>query len=90
MVKANWQIVEELREDEHMCQALLEIMEPKINKIKETVREETAQQVTQQVTQQGIKNAIMALKASGHTKDAIKTFLTMAYGITQDEAEEYL
>ena len=61
MVKANWQIVEELREDEHMCQALLEIMEPKINKIKETVREET--------TQQGIKNAIPALKASGHTDD---------------------
>ena len=81
-IKANWQIAQELRGDGDMCQALMELMEPEINKIKETVREET--------TQQGIKNAIIALKASGHTKEEIKTFLTMAYGITQNEAEEYL
>ena len=33
-VSANKQVVEELRGDENMCQALLEIMEPEINKIK--------------------------------------------------------
>ncbi len=81
-IKANWQVVQELRGDESMCQALLEIMEPEINKIKETVREETRQQ--------GIRNAIAALKASGHTNDAIRTFLEAAYGITQSEAERYL
>lgn len=81
-IKANWQIAHELRGDGDMCQALMELMEPEINKIKEAVREET--------TQQGIKNAIIALKASGHTKEEIKTFLTMAYGITQNEAERYL
>lgn len=69
-----------------MCEALMELMEPEINKIRETVREET----TQQVTQQGIKNAIAALKASGHTNDAIRNFLMMAYGITQSESEKYL
>lgn len=89
-IKANWQIAQELRGDGNMCQALMELMEPEINKIKETVREETTQKVTQQVAQKGIKNAISALKASGHTNDAIKTFLIMAYGITQDEAEGYL
>ena len=81
-IKANWKIAQELRGDGNMCQALMELMEPEINKIKETVREET--------TQQGIKNAIAALKASGHTNDAIKNFLIMAYGITQNDAEKYL
>ncbi len=60
----------------------MELMEPEINKIKESVREET--------THQGIKNAIAALKNSGHTNDAIRSFLVMAYGITQSEAEKYL
>ena len=73
-----------------MYEALMELMEPEINKIKENVREETTQQVTQQVTQQGIKNAIAALKDSGHTNDAIRSFLVMAYSITQSEAEKYL
>lgn len=33
VAKANWQVIEELRGDESMCQALLELMEPEINKI---------------------------------------------------------
>ncbi|MDE7205887.1 MAG: hypothetical protein K2N90_01770 [Lachnospiraceae bacterium] len=49
-VKANRQIVEELRGEDHMCQALLEIMEPEINKIKETVKEEVTEEVTREVT----------------------------------------
>lgn len=81
-IKANWQVAQELRGDGNMCEALMELMEPEINKIKESVREET--------TQQGIKNAITALKNSGHTNDAIKNFLVMAYSITQSEAEKYL
>lgn len=81
-IKANWQMAQELRGDGNMCEALMELMEPEINKIKESVREET--------TQQGIKNAIVALKTSGHTNDAIRSFLVMAYGITQSEAEKYL
>lgn len=93
-IKANWQVAQELRGDGKMCEALMELMEPEINKIRETVREETTQQVTQevtqQVTQQGIKNAIAALKASGHTNEAIRNFLMMAYGITQSESEKYL
>ena len=89
-IRANWRVAQELRGDGNMCEALMELMEPEINKIRENVREETTQQVTQQVTQQGIKNAIAALKTSGHTNDAIKNFLVMAYSITQSEAEKYL
>ena len=46
--------------------------------------------MTQQVMQQGIKNSIAALKNSGHTDDAIRSFLVTAYSITQSEAEKYL
>ena len=51
-IKANWQTAQELRGDGNMCQALMELMEPEINKIKENVREETTQQVTQQGNQE--------------------------------------
>ena len=37
-VRANQEIIESLKGDEHMCQALLEIMEPEINKIVGEVR----------------------------------------------------
>ena len=40
-IRANQHVVEELRGDGRMCQALLEIMEPEISKIKESVKKET-------------------------------------------------
>ncbi len=73
-----------------MCQALMELMEPEINKIKENVREETTQQVTQQVMQQGIRNAIIALRVCGNGDIEIKNAIMRAYGLSSNEAEEYL
>ena len=35
-VRANMRVVEELRGDENMCQALLEIMDPEINEMAES------------------------------------------------------
>lgn len=32
-IKANWQVAQELRGDGSMCEALMELMEPEINKI---------------------------------------------------------
>ena len=43
-IRANWRVVQELRGDGNMCEALMELMEPEINKIRENVREETTQQ----------------------------------------------
>ena len=40
-IRANWEIIKELRRNENMCQALLEIMEPEIDKIKNQVKNET-------------------------------------------------
>ena len=105
-VSANKQIVEELRGDENMCQALLEIMEPEINKIKaevtkevtrevtkEVTREvtrEVTKEVTREVTSEGINNTILALRECGQTEDIIKQIISKAYHISFQEAEDYL
>ncbi len=105
-VSANKQIVEELRGDENMCQALLEIMEPEINKIKaevtkevtrevtkEVTREvtrEVTKEVTREVTREGINNTILALRECGQTEDIIKQIISKAYHISFQEAEDYL
>ena len=46
-IRANQQVVEELRGDEGMCQALLEIMEPEINRIVEKATEKSRREVEQ-------------------------------------------
>ena len=69
-----------------MSQALLELMEPEINKLMENVREET----TQRVTQQAIKNAIIALRVCGNGDIEIKNAIMKAYGISDSEADGYL
>ncbi len=76
---SNWQVAQELRGDGNMCEALMELMEPEINKIKENVREETMQQ--------GIKNAIIALRVCGNGDIEIKNAIMKVYGVSDSEAE---
>ena len=40
-IRANWEIIKELRRNENMCQALLEIMEPEIDKIKSKMKQKS-------------------------------------------------
>ncbi len=89
-ISANKQVIEELRGDEHMCQALLEIMEPEINKIKETLKEEVTKEVTIQERQKGIRSAVVALRVCGQGDTTIKRAIMEAYGIPESEVEEYL
>lgn len=85
-VKVNWQIVEELRGDERMCQALLELMESEINKIKEEVTRE----VMEKDKQEGIKSTVIALRDYGLGDMEIKEMLMKIYSIAANEAEGYL
>lgn len=105
-VKANKQVVEELRGEKHMCEALLEIMEPEINKIKERTKEEVTKEVTEEVTrevtrevteevtrevrQKSIRSAVAALRIFGHENAEVKDAIMKAYSISASEAEEYL
>ena len=50
-IRANRQVVGELRGEDGMCEALLEIMAPEINQIVLEKTQKVAQEVTQKVTQ---------------------------------------
>ncbi len=100
-IGANKQVVEELRGDENMCQALLDIMEPEINKIKENVKEEVTREVTKEVTrevteevskaytQKGIKSIVTVLRGCGQGNAEIIKAIVKEYGVSADEAENY-
>lgn len=69
---------ERLRGDGSMCQALLEIMEPEIVKIKEETRQQT------------ILRAVEGFRDLGADEDRIKEILRKKYGFSDEEAQSYL
>ncbi len=77
-IRANREIVEELRGEEEMCQALMEIMEPEIMRIKEEIRKET------------ILCAVKGFRDLGVDDDRLIEILKENYGFSPEEAEEYL
>ena len=81
-VQANKRAIDEWKGDEHMCQALMEIMEPEINKIK--------QSVTQSVTQLKIASAVKSFRDFGISNSNIKDTLIRNFGLSAEEAEKYL
>lgn len=81
-IKANRQTVEELRGDGSMCQALLEIMEPEINQIQESVKEDTKKNA--------ILCAVKSFRDFGVSDDQIKGALIKNYQLTSTEADAYL
>ncbi len=77
-ISANKQIIEVLRGDDSMCQALLEIMEPEINKIVEAK------------IQKSILNAVKSFRDLGADDEKIKEILMKNYELTSKEAAMYL
>ena len=77
-VEANKQIVEELMGDESMCESLMEIMEPQLLKREREVRQEA------------IQVAVEVLREIGQDDAEIRTILIKKYGLTEEEADEYL
>lgn len=77
-IGANKRVIEELRGDDSMCQALMEIMEPVIQeKVKNELRK-------------GIKLTIDTLREFGHGDAEIKEAVMRKYDISDKEVEEYL
>ena len=77
-VRANQEIAEELKGDEHMCQALLEIMEPEINKIAEEeakkAAKEAAKEAEKEAAKEATETAIRMVKAGRLSVEEIKEF----------------
>lgn len=85
-IQANKDIVNELKGDDLMCQALLEIMEPEINKITETITES----VTASVREATVTNAIKSFREFGINDLQIKDSLIKNFQLTSNEAEAFL
>lgn len=85
-IQANRHIVDELRGDDSMCQALLEIMEPEINKIKEDAVEDAVAAVKEN----DILCAVKSFRDLGASDSQIKEVLVKNHRLSFAEAEKYL
>ena len=77
-IGANKQVIEELIGDGDMCQALMEIMEPQL-----LLREMKGKK-------EGIQGTVDTLREFGHGDMEIKNAIMQRYGLSKEEAEEYL
>ncbi len=93
-IGANRRMIEELMGDEGMFETLMEIMEPKINEIRKGDREEGRKEGLQEGFKEGkkkgIQTTISILKKLNQKDAEIKLLIMEQYGITEDEADEYL
>ena len=81
-IRVNRRAVEELREDGSMCQALLEIMEPEINKIKDDA--------AAAAKEDEILCAVKSFRDLGASDIQIKDVLVKNHRLSFAEAEKYL
>ena len=81
-IEANWEIVEELRGDDSMCKALLEIMEPEIDKIIGEIRADDAHN--------SIIRAVKSFRDLGVDDERIKGLLVKNYELSPNDAATYL
>ena len=85
-IGANRQVIEELMEDDSMYEVLMEIMEPKIKLREEKLRRE----IQEEVRKEDLQGTIKALKDLNIKNTEIKSVITKAYKLSENEAEEYL
>lgn len=81
-IRANRHVVDELRGDGSMCQALLEIMEPEINKIKEDA--------AAAAKEDEILCAVKSFRDLGASDIQIKDVLVKNHRLSFSEVEKYL
>jgi len=89
-VRANRQIVDELKGDDPMCEVLLEIMEPEINKIKQSVADSVTRSVTDSVTRSNLTAAVKSFREVGISDLKIKELLMKHYCLSSKEADRYI
>ena len=100
-VDANKEVLESWKGDDHMCEALMEIMEPEI-RLREKALKEAAiqkgiqegiqkgmQEGIQEGIQKGIQGSVHMLRKLGHQDNEIKALLLSEYDLSAEEAERY-
>ncbi len=81
-IGANRQVVKELMGDEHMYEALMEIMEPQL-----LIREKAAEKRGLEI---GILGTVAARREFGRSDDEIKAAIMKTYQLSEEEAVRYL
>lgn len=76
-VRANQEIVKELKGDETMCQALLEIMEPEINEITEKAVKKAVDKVSKETAERVSKETAERVAKETADKEARETAINM-------------
>lgn len=96
-LRANWEMIQELRGDEDMCQALMEIMEPEISKIRQEIREKTREadarefeKIREEEARKLISCAVESFRDMGIGDERIREAIMKNYRLTEKEAAEYL
>lgn len=74
-IRANRKIVEELRGDEGMCEALLEIMEPEINRIVKEATEKETRSLREEAQKEAMETAAKMLKSGKFSIEEVKDFV---------------
>lgn len=85
-MEANKQIAEELKEGDTVFEALMEIMEPKINEIMESKINE----IRKAEKKEGIQGTIKVLRKLNLKDAEIQTMIMEQYNLTENEVKEYL
>lgn len=81
-LRANGQLIERLKGDDTMSEALLEIMEPIIIEREIKAKKEGLEE--------GIKSSVFLLRSLGHNDDVIKTAIMEQYHLSEEEINRYL
>lgn len=89
-VGANKQIAEELKGDDNMYEALMEIMGPELEKRFEKKLEKKFEKKAEEIRKnEKILSAIENLRDFGHSDDEIRAALKKKYNLSESEMEEY-
>ncbi len=93
-LKANKQMVQELIGDGNMYEALMELMEPQLTVRDQTKLEEGLRQGRREGRQEGLRKGIRgtvdALRKFGVKDEEIKMTIIENYGISEEDAKDYL
>ena len=101
-LRANEQMIEKLKGDDIMSEALLEIMEPIIEpiiaerermleiKIRKEGKAEGKAEGKKEGIHEGIKGSVLLLRSLGHDNDVIRTAIISQYHLSDEEADQYL
>lgn len=89
-IKANRKIVEKLMGDEHMCNALMEIMEPQLEEMRKESLQEGRKEGRKEGLEEGVQKTINILRKLKHKDEEIRALIIEQYGLTEKMADGYL